>query len=337
MLPRPLIRAACLSGVFEALEAAGVTADDIHRATGLAPSDVIDPARWLPLLKVATLFRRTAGWLDSETAGLELGAAVDPKDLGLLIYLVYSAPTLRAGIASLNHYIRVLADGADVDLEVSESGAAVTFAISVPDIVERHQLVEWVAAAALNGMREILGPRWAPLEIHFEHAAPADLGPYETLFAAPVLFDQPHNAFVVDGAQLNQPLRSSDSRLHAILETQADATLATRPQDDGIIELLRGYIVRSLSREYPTIQGAARELGVSARTLQRRLRETGTDYTGLIDETRCNLAHAYLDEMGLTLKEIAHLLGYSQPSAFNRAWRRWTGSTPREYRNRESR
>lgn len=336
MTSRPLIRAICLSGVAEAISSAGISPDEVYRAAGLARSGITDPQQWLPLNKVADLFEAAARRLGQDTLGLRLGASIDPRDLGLLAYLVLYAPTLQTGIQSVQRYIRLLSDGVDIELHVSDDRATVTYVATVADVVERRQLSDWAVAVLASGMRRILGPQWAPQQVHFKNPRPADIAPYEQFFSTDVLFNRPRNRLVFDAASLNFPPQSADPRLHDILEAHADAILVARPQEDGIIDLLRVFVVRSLSGGYPAIDVAAQELGASVRTLQRRLREIGTDYSELVDDMRRDLARKYLDDEGLTLKEIAHLLGYSQPSAFNRAWRRWTGGTPQEYRHRQS-
>ena len=336
MTARPLIRAACLSGVAEAVLSAGISPDEVYRAAGLARSGITDPQQWLPLHKVADLFEAAATQLKQDSLGLRLGASIDPRDLGLLTYLVLSAATLRTGIQIVRRYIRLLSDGVDLELQVSDDRATVSYLVTATDIVDRRQIADWAVALLVNGMRRMIGPQWAPKQVHFEHPRPADVAPYEKFFAADILFNRPRNGLVVDAADLDLRPETADPRLHEILEAHADAILWVRPQEDGIIDLLRAFVVRSLGAGYPAIDVAAHEIGVSVRTLQRRLREIGTDYSELVDDTRRDLARRYLDEEGLTLKEIAHLLGYSQPSAFNRAWRRWTGGTPQEYRNRQS-
>jgi AraC-like DNA-binding protein len=176
---------------------------------------------------------------------------------------------------------------------------------------------------------------WSPHEIQFRHGAPADISPYRGLLGALVRFSQSDDAMLFDRQLLSRPLRMADHQLLPILEEHAQAVLAELPvPDDDLIGRLRGFLIGALSNEACGLSTAARALGMSTRTLQRRLQQHGIVYAGLVDEVRRHLSSKYLANGKLSLAEIAFLLGYSQSSAFNRAYRRWTGRTPSADRRR---
>jgi AraC-like DNA-binding protein len=154
-------------------------------------------------------------------------------------------------------------------------------------------------------------------------------------FGAPVRFHQSEYTTVFDRDILGRPLRALDQQLLGILEEHASMILAELPPlDDDLLGRLEQFVVGALPEDRAGISAAARALGMSTRTLQRRLRERGIVFAGLVDEVRRRLSARYLADGTLTLGEIVWLLGYSESSAFNRAYRRWTGRSPSADRRR---
>ena len=126
----------------------------------------------------------------------------------------------------------------------------------------------------------------------------------------------------------------ADRRLYPVMERYLDRILQAMPREDGLIGAVRKCLGEALREGAPTLGQVAAQLGVSARTLQRQLHDRGVDFSGLVEDTRRRFAMQYLDDRANTLTDVAFLLGYSEVSAFNRAFKRWTGSTPSGYRRR---
>lgn len=293
-----------------------------------------DPDCWIPRDAVVALFQLAAERTGDEFFGLRLGATVDPRNMGLLAYLVTNGPTLQVALNDLQTCIRLFCDGADMRLNVANRRASLICRLSPSGGTKERQFVEWFMALIVAGLRRMIGAEWSPSEVSFQHSRPDDISTYTRCLGPEVIFDRPATAVVIDPRHLNDRPRDADDRLYPILKAQAEAVLGSGSATDDLVKSLRAFVVRSLVKGYPAIEDAAREVGVSVRTLQRRLSALGTDYSRLVDDIRRDLAQQYLADESRSFKEIAHLLGYSQPSAFNRAWRRWTGSTPQEFRNR---
>ncbi|HYY42110.1 MAG TPA: helix-turn-helix domain-containing protein, partial [Pyrinomonadaceae bacterium] len=172
--------------------------------------------------------------------------------------------------------------------------------------------------------------------VSFQHPQPADTTEHRRIFRAPVHFDQPRNELVLDRALLALPLARADAGLCALLDRHAQELLARLPQRDDTTAQVRRLLSDALSGGDPNIAAVARQLGLSARTLQRKLRAEGTSYQDLLDLMRRDLARRYLQERDMAVCEVAYLLGFSGPSAFHRAFRRWTGVTPKEFRQAKS-
>src|SRR5262249_48595274 len=171
-----------------------------------------------------------------------------------------------------------------------------------------------------------------PAEVQFAHPAPTDAKEHIRVFGAPVLFSCPTNALVVEREFFERPVPAADKRLYPILRRYLDRVLRDMPREDSLVTAVRRAIGETMRDGDPTLARVAARVATSPRTLQRQLRDHGADFKRLVDDTRHRFALNYLRDAKHTLTEIAYLLGYSEVSAFNRAFKRWTGSTPSDHR-----
>ena len=310
------------------IRGAGWSEERIGRTLGLR-RDQLRLERRIPLDKYFALIDLVAEVVDDDCFGLHFGAAHAFETAGVFNYIVQNSPNVGAAIANSVRYLRLIVDAAELSVELTGSRACLTYRVTDPTIVPSRHFTELVIAYGLKGMRVIVhDDRWTPHEIRFRHAPPTDLSPYEQLFGATVRFQQDADALLFDRSLLSQPIHTADHQLLRILEAHAQEILAELPPADDLVNRLEQFVVGALPNASAGLSAAARALGMSTRTLQRRLRERGIVYAALIDELRRRLSGRYLADRDLSLGEIAYLLGYSESSAFNRAYRRWTGRTP---------
>jgi AraC-like DNA-binding protein len=310
------------------IRGAGWSEERIGRALGLR-RDQLRQERRVPLDKYFALVDLAAEVVGDPCFGLHFGAAHAFETAGVFNYIVQNSPNVGVAIANATRYLRLIIDAAELSLELAGSRASLVYRVTDPAIVPSRHYSELVIAYGLKGMRVMVDdPAWTPNEVRFRHAPPADVSPYARLFGAFVRFEQPEDALVFDRALLSRPIHAADLQLLGILETHAQERLAELPASDDLVSRLEQFVVGALPDAGAGLGAAARALGMSRRTLQRRLRARGIDYAGLIDEVRRRLSSRYLADARLSLGEIAYLLGYSESSAFNRAYRRWTGRTP---------
>jgi AraC-like DNA-binding protein len=180
--------------------------------------------------------------------------------------------------------------------------------------------------------RQLTGVEWAPLAVHFQHPSPPDQTEYQRIFRAPVHFSQPENSLLVARAVLDLPNRRADPELCRYLQRHADTLLAQYARPATFVDQVRRHVLEGLRQQDVNVARLARQIGVSPRTMHRRLQEHGTSYQTLLDTVRYDLARSYLGERHLAIDEVAFLLGFAETSAFYRAFKRWTGMTPGEYR-----
>jgi AraC-like DNA-binding protein len=187
-------------------------------------------------------------------------------------------------------------------------------------------------------LRRLSENRIDPVEVRFAHPEPADATEHERVFRSPLLFRQPGNQMIIRKEDLALPIFLASPDLLEALERFADERVQDLYQRDTWADRVTHSIGQMLSRgERPGIEAAAQGLAVSTRHLQSRLKAEGVSYQQLLDRIRQEMALRYLRKPEVTICDIAFLLGFSEQSAFNHAFKKWTGKTPGEYRKRMNR
>jgi AraC-like DNA-binding protein len=272
--------------------------------------------------------------------GLHLGEAVRPGYYGVLGYLIMSCATLADSLHRQARYAALVGNLGRVDLadEPLREGLEPQVAHSWQPLLaqQQRQLSEETLAGWVTFGHWISGLDIPPTEVRFQHSAPADTSEYQRIFRCPVLFDQADNALVFPKRLLATPLGQADAQVRLMLDAYADRLLGEIQQGHCVLDRARLELARQLPEVGADLQQIAARLALSPRTLQRRLREAGLSFNQLVDETRQQLVLHYLRDPALELAEIAFLVGFSEPGSLARAFRRWTGQSPGEYRRQLS-
>jgi len=291
-------------------------------AGGLGRYDV---KRWQVLLQTAS------DRLGDALLGLHLGRSVTPRHFGILGYVFLSCGSLGAALQRFDQYQRLLYDVNPVTITMNS--LEVTFEWGVDQGRPGALVDECAIATLVQFMRNLVQEPLNPRSIGFVNPAPADLQAYLDYFGCPVQFAQNTTRMVIAAADLQRGLRAPDAALLDMLSQQADTFLAELEPDDTMMHQLQNCLTQQLMLHCePSLEQAASAMHLSERTLHRRLAERGLQFRAVLDALRCQLARQYLRDQRLQLTEIAALLGYSEQSAFTRAFRRWTGVTPHAYR-----
>jgi AraC-like DNA-binding protein len=299
---------------------------------GLDRAALADRDGFIPSVDFANLLEEAARATGDRCFGLHFGERFHPKDIGALTYVVLNSPTMAVGFANVARYLRVHNEAASVSFVRGQKWAYLRYALSDVPFKSRRQHEEYSMAVLLGGIRLMAGSEWSPVEVQFEHQTPPQTSEYTRLFGAPVSFGLHRNVFIMECEFCDREVPAADRRLYAVLERQLEHLLEGLPREDRLLTSVRRAIGESLRHGEPQLPQVANRVAIGARTLQRRLREAGVDFKALVDDTRHRLAARYLGQRKHTLTEVAYLLGYSEVSAFNRAFKRWTGSTPSNYR-----
>jgi AraC-like DNA-binding protein len=191
-------------------------------------------------------------------------------------------------------------------------------------------------AALLSICREIAATSITPVAVQFPYRKPADVREYERFFQAPLEFGALATAFALDSADLNRPVALSDDALTGYLDQLASQVLKELETERTVADQVRRVLWRELSERVPEISRVARSLALTPRTLQRRLREENTTFSGVLEQLRRDMAPELLRDGRMAVAEVAFLLGYEDASSFHRAFRRWFGSSARVFRRQAS-
>lgn len=262
--------------------------------------------------------------------GLELGRRIKPAHLGMLGYLTLASDTVEEALLEFQRYQRLLHDGERASFELRDDRIVISWSRDYEQSTRLSD--EVVVAGLLRFIRLITGqPELCPLLVDFTFSAPQYLAAYSSLFGAPVNFDQNCTALQFPCQYLTLPVTNSDPGLKMLLERQAQAALAVLPQVDDFMQALRSALLRAMQNGRANSAQVAARLNMSERSLFRRLKQQGLSFKHILAQTRIQLAQQYLQDKQLTLCEIALLLGYSEQSAFSRAFKRETGLTPSGY------
>ena len=327
-----MISVAAMSGWLETVTAAGKSPDPILAALGLDRVVLDNPEAFVPSAIFARLLEEAARQTGDDVFGLHFGERFDPKNIGPLAYVVINSPTILAGIENGARYFKVHNQDVTTSLEVAGERVYIRYRFTDLGLDSPRQHNEYSMAVMLNTARLVAGSDWTPREVHFAHHSPTQVQEHSRIFRAPVLFGCPTNALVVEREFLDRHVPAADKRLYRILQRYLEHVLADVPREDKLLAAVRKTIAEAMREGEPTLKRVAKKLALSQRTLERRLKERGPGFKKLMGDTRRRFAINYLKDRDHTLTQIAFLLGYSEVSAFNRAFKRWTGATPLKYR-----
>lgn len=264
---------------------------------------------------------------------LSIGAQVQPRHVGVLGYLVLASTTLGEAMLAYQRYERLFYGVDLAEISVEGEQAEIRWA---PGEVQLGPLHDATAIAALvTFLRRQIDHPPPPSLIAFTHPSPVserEYNAYTEFFGCQVRFGDTHTRVRFPVAYLGIAMPHSDPGLRAILDRQAQALLLALPDSDAFDRALQQTMLKLLPDANASLPRVARELHVSVRTLQRRLDTRGLTWQQLLDRTREQLARQYLADRALTLSDISLLLGFSEQSAFTRAFKRWTGETPAQVR-----
>ena len=263
---------------------------------------------------------------------LAVGSLVQPRHLGVLGYLILACGTLGEAMQVYRRYERLFYGVSLAGVKLGDAGIRLHW----PASSSTGKLADTVAIAALvTFQRRILGENFAPTSVTFAFAppdCPSERQCYLDFFACDVSFLGQETAVVLPVHSLSSCLPDSDPYLRSLLDSQAQALLRALPDAGDMDKAVQQALIRSLPEGRVTLGRIAGQLHISVRTLQRRLQERQMCWQQLLDQTREQLACQYLSDASLSATDIAFLLGFSEQSAFNRAFRRWTSTTPERYR-----
>ena len=313
----------------------GVTATACLAGTGLDTGALdeagLDIAAWQELTVARNVVAAVG---DSAGLGLTLGQRYHVTAYGAAVgAAILASPTLRAAQQVAYRYRHLTFQVCRIGVERVAGATAFTYdARAVPPDVRRF-LLERDVGATLTGARDIAGASLTWRAAEFDFAAPADPGVYRQTFGAPVRFGAPRTRLVLDDELLDRPAPQANPIALRLAERECRALIGRRPAHGRVAAQVLTRL-RAAGRAVPGIEEVSSSMLITSRTLRRQLAAEGASFRGLVDQVRREVATDLLAAGELTIEQVAAEVGYTEPSTFTHAFKRWTGMTPRTYRAR---
>ncbi|MDX2212645.1 MAG: AraC family transcriptional regulator [Oculatellaceae cyanobacterium bins.114] len=316
--------------------AQGIEVDSLCHAIGIDPQLLETPDSHITGEPLRSLWRELVQRTGDHDVGLHIGEHFNLAAIGLLGYVLFNCPTFEQVLEKLSRYLSLFSQG--INLQVSVVNQQVWCDCTVVNhlknylIEEPRHPIESTFSALLTAAKTLTGQPLSPEVVWFQHPRPTTISEHQRIFQSPILFAQSTNRLVFNISCLKWSILSANASLLFVFEQHAEVMMRELSQTDTYSSQVVRSLIQGLKGEVPTIEAIARELTMSVRNLQRGLQAEGTSYQRLLEETRKELAIQYLKKPDVVIHDVAFLLGFSEPSAFHRAFKRWTGETPRKYR-----
>lgn len=316
----------------EALDRAGADQALFFREARLAPADLQDADRRIEVPRYDELQLLALRMTGDPALGIHMAEQASLATFDILGTMSLHAPTMRDGIQILVQYHRIVSDCPDSELV--EDGALATLRYDFPRSHPRCNQVraEFGLTVLLRIAQAYVGGDKLPTVASFEHAEPSYRAEYTRVFGGAERFGEPFTGLVFDRAWLDRPQLHQNPDLFSVLQTQAARKLTRVSPNARIADRVRAQLLALDLSTRPAMDAIARRLGMSARSLRRRLTEENDSFSALVEEALGIRARDLLDDPSRSIQQVAYTMGFSEPSAFHRAFKRWTGMTPRQYR-----
>jgi AraC-like DNA-binding protein len=321
-----------ISGWLEHAREEGISIDTIRDQVGLDAGTLADPdarIRWRVVEQLLEeLVPRTDGLMPFRYV-----TNVRRGQLGMVGFVVRHSPTLDEALERMRRFWRI--NNQLVRIEI-DRGDTVTFhgrfLVPVAATMQRFSS-QLFTGHVVSFARRVCGRDWDPVEVRLPFAAPPEADAYREHFRGPVTFDAERSAVVLRPEDVARPVAGADPVLAAELTRYAEMLLAKLPEVGAASSRVRRLLIEMMPDDEPRVETVARAMALSSRSLQRQLRTEGTSFSKLLDDVRHQLALQHLDQ-GRTVEEVTFVLGFSHTAAFQRAFKRWAGMSPRQYKKR---
>ena len=306
--------------------------DTLMKEHGINPALVKDPNARFRMDNVNAFYAHVAKLINNPNFGLDAAQYWHPSQLGALGYAWLSSDTLRAAFKRYVRFAKAITDA--IRPELIDQGEQVSLKLNFmrQDLLEKFR-IDGAMAVLMVMVRANAGADFNPRSISFTFDEPEDTGAYYALFQCPLNFNASANLFTISATDADMQRMGANAQLSQLHDKFMLEYIA-RLDEDNLIERVKLAIIDELASGNISDAIVAERLHLTERTLQRRLHEQGTTFKKLLTEVRIELADNYIRDSKLSLNEISFLLGFSELSSFSRAFKHWTGSSPRHYRQR---
>ena len=317
-----------VKAVCRALDAAGCDSTALLAQAGLEQKSLEGPTARCELVYSLKLWKVAMQATQDPAFGLKVASQIKPTSFHALSYGISASSTLKEAFERAQRYCHLGTDA--VDYELTKVGADYHWVIA-PAVDLGAEPIDALVGAHVRMCRSLIGRDYSPLRIEFQRSRPAKIEGFDSVLRCPLIFGANRTKLVLDAATVERPLDGANPELARHNDAIADQYLS-QLERSNIQVRVRGVLAQRLARGEPAQEEIAELLNMSARTLQRKLLESGMTYKQILDATRHSMALAYLSAPRHSVSDVTYLLGFSASSCFTRAFRRWTGQSPSDWR-----
>lgn len=331
--PYPAVNIIFVEAIGRYLESLGHDPQPVYSQCGWSPRLIQDKQARVPLRSFFSLLDLAAEHARDPHLGLHVFEHVNYADLGLLGFALLYAGDVGTALRTSKQYMPLFHDGCSGQLLVEREYAYLWYRVRWPELPLSRHACDMAIAFWVFFIRKTVDPSWAPAAVRLRQPTPpaALCDEYHRIFRCPIIFGGATNQLTLARSLLETPIRSHDRRLFEMAESVLSSLRERSPEAGFLEQTVESAISQTLDSK-PNLTRVARLLRLSPRTLTRQLTSWSLKFTDMVDNVRCDLAVQLLVTTDHPLAEIAHLLGYSEKSAFSRAFRRWMHCTPNDYR-----
>ena len=309
--------------------------DGLLKEVGLQKADLASSEGRVPYASGVRLIERAARLAGDTSYGLHLGTFLDAREYGLLGFVALNSPTLMDAMINLQRFYKIVREDGEFEIERSAKQVTLRLRESDPELRGLRHNTDFIIAMFVRGCRDLTREAICPVRVEFMHAEPAETVDYTEILGCPVKFDAEWTSLIYDEEATRLPVQGANAKLLPILELACRKVLGpTTPKAQDLVREVRQLIIERLPTGSANFDAIADVLKMSSKTLERRLAKRGQSFSALLDATRCETVKHYLEETDMRLSQVAYMAGYTEPATLVRAFKRWTGATPMQFRDR---
>ncbi len=324
-----------LSQMFLYLASLEVDSDAFLRSLGVDPAEVKSPDARIPVETYLLIQDEAAEYTGDPYFGLHMGEFAEAGSWSILGYMMMNSKTLGEAFEKAARYSRIIGNLIEAQAEFQINKIKIVYSTPPQAPLMSRHCFEATFSSSVRMMQTLTGVELNPREVRFIYPQPESTVEYERIFRCPVYFEQKQNSLTIDTKIIHTPILLPNPELLQYFENYAQEILAKLERKNEHTRRVSKIILSRLDDEALSIDIVASEMCVSVRTLQNHLNEEGVVFSELLQEIREKLAKKYLKER-YSVETITYLLGFSEPSVFRKAFKRWSGVTPRQFRENTS-
>lgn len=328
-----LIRSAVLRGLPELVNDLGGDALALMARFGYCEADLQTPDNLMSYRNFMNMLNSAALEVRCPHIGLLLSREQDVATLGMLGMAMQQEPTVSDALKVFTRYFFMHLQASYIDFSVVGKLLIGSFNMNLDNPPDTRQAVDLALGHGINIFRFLAGPTLTPNAAHFMFSPPQNMRPYREVFGCPLNFNAQFNGLTFDANILDLPVRGSDAQLRRVMQNHLHGIEQQFPND--LNSQVKHVIRAMLSTRSCNIDLVANSMNMSKRTLQIKLKAQGTGFQQLFDEVRADIASQYIGNKNVSMTQLAEVLGYSELSAFTRAFTRWFGESPRQWQKRQ--